>query len=228
MLFTPLFANRTEAGRQLAEVIQRLLQQRTLETGVQPIPIIYALPRGGLAVAAPVADLLGCPLTIVVAKKISHPDNPELAIGAVTAGGSVLWADLRKLYLRQSFRSRDQAVKIAMQQAQSLQLKLSFACPQVNTEGSTMILIDDGIATGMTIAAAANALRKLLPAEIWLCAPVAPFKLLPCLQEWGDRVITLATPEPFISVSHFYRDFPQLTTEEALSYLESHSEYSQE
>ena len=75
----------------------------------------------------------------------------------------------------------------------------------------------------MTIAGAAKALRKLNPAQIWLCTPVAPLKLMPWLQKWGEKVIVLATPESFLSVSNFYVEFPQLKTQEALEYLQQQS-----
>ncbi|GAB1544555.1 phosphoribosyltransferase [Scytonema sp. NUACC21] len=215
----PLFSDRTQAGEQLAQTIQDILTQQTIDSGIPPRTIVYALPRGGIPVAAPVARLLSCPLTIEVAKKISYPENPELAIGAVTASGNVLWD-------RQSFQSkiknsqsREDALNSAISQAQLLQAQLAPACPQVEPEGATLILVDDGIATGMTIAVAAKALRGLSPAEIWLCAPVAPLKLLPWLREWCDRPIVLATPSHFPSVSHFYSEFPQVKTQEALDYL---------
>ncbi len=218
---TPLFTNRTQAGERLAEVVQATLIKQASESKIKPVPIVYALPRGGLEVAAPVARVLACPLTILVAKKISHPENPELAIGAVTACGSVIWSQPRRSYQRQNLRSHQTSLDAAIYQATSLETQLSVACPQVNPEGATVIIVDDGIATGMTIAAAAVAIRKLSPAEIWLCSPVAPLKLLPWLHQWGDRMIILATPEPFASVSNFYQQFPQIETTQALTYLQN-------
>jgi predicted phosphoribosyltransferase len=218
---TPLFNDRTQAGERLAEVVQAILIKQASESKIKPVTIVYALPRGGLEVAAPVARVLDCPLTILVAKKISHPENPELAIGAVTACGSVIWEQPTRAYQRQDWRSHTTALDTAVKQAKSLEAELSVACPQVNTEGAIAIIVDDGIATGMTIAAAAVAIRKRSPAEVWLCAPVAPLRLVPWLHQWGDRVIVLATPEPFASVSNFYQEFPQVETTEALTYLQS-------
>lgn len=220
MTNTPLFTNRIQAGEQLAQAIQAILTQQIANSLAKPKTIVYALPRGGLPVAAPVAHLLNCPLTIEVAKKISYPENPELAIGAVTASGNVLW-DQHTLSFRNMPNSgwREAALDAAAIQAKSLEAQLSPGCPQVNTEGATLILVDDGIATGMTMAVAATSLKALSPAEVWLCAPVAPLKLLPWLHQWGDRVIVLANPERFYSVSHFYSEFPQVKTTEALEYL---------
>ncbi|MBD6617486.1 phosphoribosyltransferase [Komarekiella sp. 'clone 1'] len=220
MSHTPLFADRTHAGEELARVIYEVLAQQTIESGVKPVPIVYALPRGGLPVAAPIASLLGCPLTIVVAKKISHPDNPELAIGAVTTSGNVLWTQQKLFRPRDNLRWREVALNQAINQAKFLEAQLISACPQVNPEGATLILVDDGIATGMTIAVAATAIKALSPAAVWLCTPVAPQKLLPWLSQWCDRLIVLETPELFWSVSNFYIEFPQVDTSEVIVYLQ--------
>jgi putative phosphoribosyl transferase len=226
MPYTPLFIDRTDAGEKLAQQIDSAIKQ---SAGSTKRPIVYALPRGGLPVAAPVARLLGCPLTIMVAKKISHPQNPELAIGAVTASGNVLWSE-QKLNRRQNYLrsplggrfapSRELALNVAIDKAKILEEQLISGCPQVNTENATVILIDDGIATGMTIAVAAIAAKALGCAEVWLCSPLAPLKLLPWLSQWCDRLIILETPEPFLSVSNFYIDFPQVESSEALVYLQ--------
>ncbi|MEH2380731.1 MAG: phosphoribosyltransferase family protein [Nostoc sp.] len=219
MSHTPLFADRTHAGEELARVIHDVLTQQTIDSGVKPVPIVYALPRGGVPVAAPIARLLDCPLTIIVAKKISHPENPELAIGAVTTSGNVLWSDQKLFRLKNDLGRREVALNKAINQAKSLEAQLISACPQVNAKDATLILVDDGIATGMTIAVAATALKMLSPAAVWLCTPVAPRKLLPWLEQWGDRIIVLKTPEPFWSVSNFYAQFPQVDTLEVLVYL---------
>ena len=186
MLYNPLFQNREAAGVELARAIRTQLNKQAAESGLEPKPIVYALPRGGLPVALPVARLLDCPLKIEVAKKISHPQNEELAIGAVTASGSVIWSENKLSRFRFYSREKRQAsMNAAIDCAKSLELQLSPACPQVNPEGATILLVDDGIATGMTIAAAATALRKLNPAQIWLCTPVAPQKLMPWLEKMG-------------------------------------------
>jgi len=217
-----LFLDRTCAGEQLAQAIHGAVNQLSSSESAQPI--VYALPRGGLPVAAPVARLLGCPLDIVVAKKISQPENPELAIGAVTASGQVLWTK-QTPFRKQHSRRQEAALTEALNKAQSQLAQLAPACPQVNQKGAIGILVDDGIATGMTIAVAAQALRAKAPAEVWLCAPVAPLELLPWLQSWGDRIIVLETPQPFLSVSRFYAEFPQVETEEALVYLQQQNDW---
>jgi putative phosphoribosyl transferase len=221
MSYTPLFSDRTDAGEKLAKQIDSVIKENAAST---KRPIVYALPRGGLPVAAPVARLLGCPLTILVAKKISHPQNPELAIGAVTASGNVLWSEQKLFRSKNYWRSRELALNVAIDKAKILEEQLIPGCPQVNTEDATVILIDDGIATGMTIAVAAMAAKALRCAEVWLCSPVAPLKLLPWLSQWCDRLIILETPQPFLSVSNFYVDFPQVESSEALVYLQQQNQ----
>lgn len=217
MATSPLFHDRWDAGKQLAQLVLAELEQQRA-AGISVAPIVYALPRGGLPVAEPVAQLLKCPLSVVVAKKITQPDNPELAIGAVTAHGHVLWAQPR-LLLKWQQKDWQKALEQAQAKAKLQSDQFLGHCPQVTPQGAIAILVDDGIATGMTIAVAAMSLREQQPAQIWICTPVVPPSLIPSLQEWGDRIIALATPDPFLSVSRFYHEFNQVETEEALTYL---------
>jgi putative phosphoribosyl transferase len=217
----PLFSDRADAGEQLA---QSLLTQVTQlkAAGINAVPIVYALPRGGIPVAAPVARQLGCPLDIVVAKKISTPQNPELAIGAITSEGHVLWARPR-LFTKKHSSLLETALSQAQEKAQTQLAQLSVGRPTVNPQGALAILVDDGIATGMTIAAATQAVKAHNPAQIWICAPVAPAGLVKWLSQWCDRQVILQTPDPFMSVSRFYANFPQVDTEQALIYLQQHN-----
>ncbi|NJR23572.1 MAG: phosphoribosyltransferase [Richelia sp. CSU_2_1] len=221
MFSNPFFEDRADAGEKLAEAVENELGKFNLTVQESVKPIVYALPRGGLPVAVPVARRLGCPLDVVVAKKITRPDNLELAIGAVTASGHVLWQKQKQLNSRW--------LKLALQQAenkaQSLLADLSSGCPNVSATGALAILIDDGIATGMTIAVAAQALQSQQPAALWICAPVAPPELMVFLEEMGEKVIILETPHPFYSVSRFYEQFPQVETAEALACLRSQIEW---
>ncbi|MBW4578415.1 MAG: phosphoribosyltransferase [Tildeniella nuda ZEHNDER 1965/U140] len=228
----PYFADRHEAGEKLAQaVLQRASQHPELETARF---VVYALPKGGLPIAAPIAALLGCPLDVIVAKKITRPDNVELAIGAVTADGYVVWdAHRRSTSILPSYIGSDAskatlapanqyhaALQEALCHAQAQLAELSPDSPRFSPQGAIALLVDDGIATGMTIAAAVQAVRSQQPDQIWLCAPVAPLELLPLLRSYGDRVIVLATPHPFYSVSRFYKAFPQVTMTEAATYLQ--------
>jgi putative phosphoribosyl transferase len=211
------FANRQEAGEKLARAVLHEITEN-------PVPeemgfVVYALPRGGLPIAEPVARLLRCQLNVIVAKKITRPDNSELAIGAVTADGHIVWAPYRGPS-GQPFNQDQSALEQAQSQAQAQWRELSPTGPRANPAGAIAVLIDDGIATGMTMAAAVQSLRAQQAAQVWIAAPVAPLDLMPFLHELGDRTIILSTPTPFHSVSRFYKEFPQLTTDEASTYLQ--------
>ncbi|PZV16166.1 MAG: phosphoribosyltransferase [Leptolyngbya sp.] len=219
-----VFANRLEAGERLAEAVLAVVEAHTSrdrEAEVAPRFVVYALPRGGITVADPIAQALHCPLDVIVAKKITRPENPELAIGAVTSNGHVLWStqgqslssDLDELLLQQT-----------QKRAQAQWDQLAPFSPQVDPAGTIALIVDDGIATGMTMAVAAQSLRARNPAEIWICVPVVPPEILPYLQTWSDRAIVLATPQPFHSVSRFYKEFPQVEMEEAIECLRKREE----
>ncbi len=221
MLSIPFFDDRTDAGEKLAEAVLAELAKLNLTTQKAVKPIVYALPRGGLPVAVPVARLLGCPLDVVVAKKITRPDNLELAIGAATADGHVVWQKQKQ----QNLRLQKSALDRAQDNAQSLLADLSPGLPNVSAAGALAILVDDGIATGMTVAVAVQALRAQQPAALWICAPVAPVDLMGFLAKMGDKSIVLETPDPFYSVSRFYAEFPQVETSEALVCLQRQIEW---
>ena len=181
-------------------------------------PIVYALPRGGLPVAAPIAQALHCPLDVIVAKKVTRPENPELAIGAVTADGHVLRSRQEAFTLWPSGSWRT-ALSEAQAKAKDQLEQFAPVRPQLDPQGAIAILVDDGIATGLTIAVAARALRHKHPAALLICAPVAPQRIANLLQRWGDRVVVLTAPGQFSSVSRFYEAFPQVSMEEAIECL---------
>lgn len=221
MSSAPLFSDRADAGERLAQLLLTLVAQLK-ESGIIVSPIVYALPRGGIPIAAPVARQLNCPLDIVVAKKITTPKNPELAVGAVTSQGQVLWS--RQLgWGTKNSNWRETALREAQEKARTQLDQLSSGRPQVNPEGALALLIDDGIATGMTIVAAAQALKAHKPEQLWICAPVAPVGIIQWLTQWCDRVVILETPEPFLSVSRFYVEFSQVETQAALIELQQHN-----
>ena len=221
MFSNPFFDDRADAGQKLAAAVKAEIEKLNLTASDDVKPIVYALPRGGLPIAVPVARLLGCPLGVVVAKKITRPDNLELAIGAVTADGHILWQKQKQHNLPWQKSALDQA----QNNAQSLLADLSSGQPNVSAAGALAILVDDGIATGMTMAVAAQALRAQQPAALWICVPVAPQDLIQFLEEMCDRAIVLETPDPFYSVSRFYAEFPQVETEVALACLLQQSEW---
>lgn len=208
------FDNRHQAGVQLAEAVRAEVDK----LGILARSIVYALPRGGLPVAAPIAQALHCPLDVIVAKKVTRPENPELAIGAVTADGHILRSRQEAFTLWQAGSWRT-ALQEAQAKAKDQLEQFAPIRPQLDPRGAIAILVDDGIATGLTIAVAARALRHKHPAALLICAPVAPSRMLSLLQQWGDRVVVLAAPSQFSSVSRFYEAFPQVSMEEAIECL---------
>lgn len=220
-----LFHDRHEAGQQLAQAVMAEVSALSPSQRLAP-PVVYALPRGGIPVAQPIAQLLHCPLDVVVAKKITRLDNPELAIGAVTADGQVIRSRYENL-AGQDPRIWRMALDRALQKAKGQLAQLAPYTPQISPKGRIAILVDDGIATGMTIAVAARALRAKQPAALFICAPVAPKLMIERLENWCDRVIVLVAPETFLSVSRFYVEFPQVEMAEVIAELERQNSVKQ-
>ena len=196
-----IFADRAQAGRQLATKLQAWRERK---------PIILGLPRGGVIVARAVAEALGAPLDVIVARKIGAPMHTELAIGAVTARGTrVLNHDaLRFLALPPGYLDRE---TISQQREHWLRGTLS----PLSLEGRTAILVDDGIATGMTMLAAIADVAALNPLAIVVAAPVIAPATMPALAAQADAIVALATPAYFNAVGEFYEDFSQTTDEQA-------------
>ena len=219
---TPIYADRFQAGEQLGKLIVAEIINLRL-AGVKASPIIYALPRGGIPIAVPIARQLACPLDVIIAKKITLPGNRELAIGAVTSDGKVLWnPHLKKR--QEDALILERALREAQRKAQAQLELFNPIRPKINPEGEIAIIIDDGIATGMTMEAAVKSLRQYQPQEIWLGATVAPPEIMESLQQSSNRLFVLATPSPFFSVSRFYVQFPQVSNEEAMTYLHEHNQ----
>ena len=202
-----LFEDRYTAGLQLADLIVKAKPAN---------PIVYGIPRGGVVVAAPIAQRLGCHLDVAIAKKIVLPTNPETALGAVTTDGYML--DMGKEYCTPSEWSH--AVQNARAKADGLLNAFNPFRPHVEIADTTAILVDDGIATGATIAVIAAAMKTMPYREIWLAVPVAPLRMPSAIVSHIDKIILLERPEVFVSVSYFYRHFPEVTTAEALSYFQ--------
>jgi putative phosphoribosyl transferase len=221
-----LFHNRLDAGEQLATMLVGQIEQLAAVDPSLRDPeafVVYALPRGGVEVAMPIAQRLHCPLSVIVAKKITRPENPEYAIGAVSAQGKVVWQPRSRAPQPIPNHIYELALHEARDRAQEQWQHLSAYCPPVNPAGRIALLVDDGIATGMTMAVAAQELQTQNPAEIWICVPVAPPEMMPQLRTWADFVFTLATPSPFQSVSRFYQRFDQLDLAHVVTYLRSQS-----
>jgi putative phosphoribosyl transferase len=180
MYSTTLFRDRDDAGFQLATSIMTEIKHISPTEKI----ILYGLPRGGVPVAVPTAKLLNCPLQVIVSKKITLPSNPELAIGAVTADGEVIWYQSNSIFNQLAL---DRALIKAKQQFALFNVNVQT----VEVKGAIAIIIDDGIATGMTMAVAAQSLRKYQPKSIFVCAPVGPINMVKWLKQYADQVIIL-------------------------------------
>lgn len=206
-----LFRDRRDAGEQLAERLAPLLGDPSL--------IVLGIPRGGVVVAAEIARALVAPLDVFLAQKIGAPGNPEFAIGAISSVGEV-WLDDATIAELKIDRAE---VARAMEHGQT-ELGRRAALYRGNRaaldlKDKTVILVDDGIATGATMLAAVRTLHTAHPARLVVAVPVAPRESIAALHPECDEVIALYTPTPFAAVSRFYRDFSQTEDDEVVGLL---------
>lgn len=210
------FADREDAGRRLAS---KLTDESV------PVDIVLAIPRGGLPVGRIVADSLGVPLDIVVSSKIGAPQNPEYAIGAAASDGSV-WLDqdtIDRLGVSSDYIEREQAreAEIAREKAETYRGDRSSP----SLEGKSVVIVDDGVATGATAISAINLVKAKDAARVVLAVPVGPPGTISELESIADAVISVLTPSQFSAVGQFYMEFGQVSDEEAASLLrESNNE----
>jgi putative phosphoribosyl transferase len=206
------FADRAEAGRQLAEHLQRFARTE---------PLVLALPRGGVPVAFEVARALGAELDVILVRKLGAPDHPEYGIGAVVDG------DDPQLVLNEEALAivRPSAEYIAAERQRALaeierrrKVYLGARSP-APVKGRTVIVVDDGIATGGTARAALKALRKAGAGHIVLAVPVAPADTIETLAGDADEIVCLAAPRQFHAVGQHYDDFRQTSDEEVMRLL---------
>ena len=206
------FRDRTDAGRKLARALSHLKPAK---------PIVLALPRGGVPVGFEVANALGAPLDVILVRKIGAPDQPELGLGAVVDGENpqlVLNEELVAL-VRPGRRYLETEEKRQLAEIERRRALYRPGRAPMSLEGRTVIVVDDGIATGGTMKAVLQALKNARPARLVLAVPVAPPDTLNELSPLADEVVCLMTPEPFYAVGGYYRDFTQTTDEEVIDLL---------
>ncbi|MDP2619396.1 MAG: phosphoribosyltransferase [Hyphomicrobiales bacterium] len=207
-----IFADRVEAGRSLAA---KLVEKKYEK------PVVLALPRGGVPVAAEVAKALGAPLDIVLVRKIGVPYQPELAVAAVVDGDHpelVINEDVQRLaHVSNEEIERAKARELAeIERRRALYLQGRARVP---ISGATVIVIDDGIATGATVRAALKALRRGKPKKLVLAVAVAPPDTVAKLRPEVDEIVCLETPEPFYAIGLYYRDFGQVSDQQVVALL---------
>lgn len=205
-----IFEDRQDAGRRLAAELEEYRGTDAL---------ILALPRGGVVTGYEVSAALGLPLEVFISRKIGAPGNPELAIGAIAESDGE-WIDQEAIaplgvsqeYIREETERQRREIERRIQ-------KYRQGRPLPPLAGRTAIVVDDGIATGYTMLAALRGLRKAHPAILVAAVPVAPEESLWKVSRESDRVVCLATPEPFYAVGFHYVGFEQLSDDDVVTYL---------
>lgn len=205
------FANRVDAGRQLAKCLEDYAGQSDV--------IVLGLPRGGVPVAAEVAQHLPSPLDIFLVRKLGVPGHPELAMGAIAEGGVQV---LDERLIEALAIPRKLVDEIALREGLELDRRdrqYRGARPRPTVSNRTVIVVDDGLATGATMEAAVIALRRLGPAAVVVAAPVGAPQTCARLRRYADRVVCVATPADLGAVGRWYDDFTQTSDDEVCGLL---------
>jgi len=205
-----MFIDRTDAGRQLAKALSHYKGQPS---------VVFALPRGGVVLGVEVARALDAPLDLIVVRKIGHPDQPEYAIGAVTENGEWVLNSAEARSLDPNWIA--EAARSGLLEAQRRRALYLRDRPPFTVKDKTAIVVDDGLATGLTMEAALGELRRRDPARIIVAVPVAAAETLERLRPKADDIVALHVPSTFGAVGAFYRDFDQLDDDDVVRLLNS-------
>ncbi|SDA98631.1 phosphoribosyltransferase [Mesorhizobium qingshengii] len=208
-----MFRDRKEAGERLGIELARLgLYQ----------PIVLALPRGGVPVAAEVAKALGAPLDLLIVRKVGAPGNPELAVAAVVDGNPPDVVLNREIVEAYSLDDADLAALVALERPELERRRIAYKGNRksLSVAGKTVILVDDGAATGTTMKVAVRALRHRAPREIVVAVPVSPPDTVAELAQEADRVVCLSQPGRFRALGYHYLRFPQLSDSEVIAAMD--------
>ena len=206
------FRDRSDAGHRLAKALAKYKSRHA---------VVLALPRGGVPVAAEVAKALDAPLDLILVRKIGVPFQPELAMGAVVDGLAPIVVRNEEV-LRVSETTAREFDEVCEKERAEIERRRKLYIgdrPRAEITGRVVIVVDDGIATGTTTRAALQAIRKQKPKELVLAVPVAPRDTVAELRGEVDALICLETPEPFLAIGYFYRDFEQVSDEEVVAIL---------
>jgi putative phosphoribosyl transferase len=207
-----IFADRAEAGRELASHLRSYANRDDV--------IVLGTPRGGVPVALEVAKALAAPLDVFVLRKLGVPGREELAFGAIASEGVRI---LDPCIVQSWGLTPAEVERVTWAEKQELdrrERRYRAGRPPLDVSGLTVILVDDGIATGSSMRAAIRALRQMHPAAIVVAAPVAPGSTFTRLRPEVDELVCLATPEPFYGVGQFYADFSEVSDDEVNDLLE--------
>lgn len=205
------FTNRTEAGKKLAEFFDHINGKNA---------VVYALPRGGVVVGAEIARVINAPLDLIITRKIGHPKQPEYAIGAIAENGdSVLSKEVLNIdeqYLQKEIEKQKQEAK------RRREVYLAGK-PPIPCKGKTAILVDDGIATGLTIKAAIKELKlHYKPRKIIVAVPVAPWEEVEDLKKMGAEILCILTTKEFLgSIGAYYQSFQPVEDKDVINILKN-------
>lgn len=205
-----MFVDRVDAGRKLANSLFKL--------GIKP-DLVVAIPRGGVIVGEQVALNLDSPLELILTKKIGAPDFPEVAIGAVTPDGCLVWNEklVRQLGIGES-ALKLQAEKVKQELIRRFNV-YDYRVNPLQLKDKIIVLVDDGMATGYTVKAAAMNIRKWEPKQLVLAVPVCSVEAAEELVPYVDHLIALFIPEPFAAVGYYYKNFESNTDQQVIDSL---------
>ncbi len=213
------FKDRVDGGKQLAVLLTKYKNNTDA--------IIIGLPRGGVVIAFEVSKELNLPLDIIVPRKIGAPTNPELAVGALTQEGAIVWNEaLRKSLGLSPDDLKDIIAAEKKEAARRLRVYRGNRQP-LNLKNKIVILVDDGIATGATMRAAISSARIQGAKFIVVAVPVSPMQVLEKIKQQADEVICAVTPDIFLGVGAFYDSFSQTEDAEVITLLEGAREFAE-
>jgi putative phosphoribosyl transferase len=206
-----LFRDRADAGRQLAAELTHYAGRADVR--------VLALPRGGVPVVAEVAEALGAPLDVFLVRKLGVPGQEELAMGAIASGGVRVLNDRVIRMVRPSEAEIDRVVEAESRELRRREREYGADRPPLDVRGKTVILVDDGLATGSTMRAAVAAVRKLDPARVVVAVPVGSAETCEEFEGEADETVCAREPDPFYAVGAWYDDFSQTTDDEVRELL---------
>ena len=216
---TKRFRDRAEAGRLLAELLR--------DYAGRDDAVVLALPRGGVPVGYEVARALGAPLDVFVVRKLGLPGHPELAMGALASGGLVVLNQGVTKALGIDEASVRRVIEAELEELQRREALFRGTSEPPDVAGKTVILVDDGLATGSTMRAAAQAVRQLDPKRIVVAVPVAAEETCDEFRDIVDEIVCGVTPRPFHAVGLWYDDFSQTSDEEVRELLADAAEHAE-
>lgn len=208
---TYLFRDRREAGRHLAQALGPF--------GTRPSPIVLGLPRGGIPVAYEVARALDAPLDVFVVRKLGVPGHEELAMGAIASGGVRVLNDSTIRDLRISAAEVAAVAEAEQREMERREKAYRDGRPAPSLRGRTVILVDDGLATGASMSAAVKAVKQQAPDSVVVAVPVAAAQTCEAMRKLANVCVCSETPEPFWGVGQWYADFSQTTDDEVRALL---------